>query len=461
MRLNSLAFRLLATAVVSTMLVLPIAGIIIDSVYRQEVRDSFDERLQQLLTIVHADSIDSADGLPDSPGQIGEPLFYITHSGWYWQIKPLGDAPGQPQVSPSLATSLLPSPYEAAIKPDIQGTRWMDADGPNDQRVRIAEAVYIAGDDDETGPKYSIVVAGPLDWLDARVSGFTRQLAIALTFAGLALVAVTLVQVRFGLSPLRAIERGLSAIRSGQAAQLDEHLPAEIEPLQKQLNALLQSNQDIIDRARTQVGNLAHALKTPLAVIVNEAREDKSAFAQKVAEQARTMRDQIGHYLDRARMGASAGSVVRVTEVLPVAEALQRALERIYRDKGIVITVKCPQNARFQGERHDLEEMLGNLLDNACKWANSRVHLTVTGKPGSRTAAPRFAIAVEDDGPGLTEAERKQIGKRGLRLDETKPGSGLGLSIVRDLASSYRGGQLRLEASPLGGLAAILDLPGT
>ena len=460
MRLNSLAFRLLATAVVSTMLVLPIAGLIIDSVYRQEVRDSFDERLQQLLTIVHADSIDSADGVPDTPGQIGEPLFYITHSGWYWQIKPLNGAPGQSQVSPSLATSVLPSPYEAAVKPDIQGTRWMDTNGPNDQRVRIAEAIYTSGDD-ETGPKYSIIVAGPLDWLDARVSGFARQLAIALTLAGIALVAVTLVQVRFGLLPLRAIERGLSAIRSGQAAQLDEHLPAEIEPLQKQLNAQLQSNQDIIDRARTQVGNLAHALKTPLAVIVNEAREDKSAFAQKVAEQARTMRDQISHYLDRARMASSAGSVVRVTEVLPVTEALQRALERIYRDKGVAITVKCPEQARFQGERHDLEEMLGNLLDNACKWAHSRVYLTVTAKqPESRTAPPRLAIAVEDDGPGLTEAERKQIGKRGLRLDETKPGSGLGLSIVRDLANSYRG-RLRLEASSQGGLNAILDLPGT
>jgi signal transduction histidine kinase len=456
MRLNSLAFRLFATAVVSTMLVLPIAGLIIYSVYRQEVEESFDERLQQLLTIVHADSIDNSTTEPGTPGQIGEPLFYITHSGWYWQIKPLGDAPGRTQVSPSLATFVLPSPFEAGVATDTHGTRWMDAKGPNDQRVRIAEAVYVFGDE-MSGPRYSVIVAGPLDWLDARFAGFGRQLAIALTLAGVALVAVTLFQVRFGLLPLRAIEKGLSAIRSGQAARLEGVLPAEIEPLQHELNALIQSNEDIINRARIQVGNLAHALKTPLAVITNEAREDPSPFAQKVTEQARVMRDQVNHYLDRARMAASTGALVRVTEVRPVTEALQRTLERIYRDKGIAIMLECPEDMRFQGERQDLEEMLGNLLDNACKWARASVRVSVRRLEG-RSEPAKMTIAVEDDGPGLTEEQRQRIGKRGQRLDESKPGSGLGLSIVSDLANSYRG-SLDLRTSSLGGLAAVLELP--
>ena len=459
MRLNSLAFRLFATAVISTMLVLPVAGLIIHSVYRQEVEESFDERLQQLLTIVHADSIDRGEGEPGTPGQIGEPLFYITHSGWYWQIKPLPGTEGKPLVSPSLATFSLPSPFEAGVSPDAQGTRWMDADGPNDQRVRIAEAVYHLSDDPSSS-SYSVMIAGPLDWPDARVTGFLRQLTIALTFAGVALVAVTLLQVRFGLSPLGAIEKGLSAIRSGQASRLEGELPAEIEPLQQQLNALLQSNQEIIDRARTQVGNLAHALKTPLAVIVNEADDDTTPFARKVAEQARTMRDQVNHYLDRARMAASAGAVVRVTEVPPVVEALQRALERIYRDKAVTIALTCPPDAKFQGERHDLEEMLGNLLDNACKWCRGAVNIDIAmNRPAEqRSATPRLVITIDDDGAGVSEAQRRKIGKRGTRLDETKPGSGLGLSIASDLANSYRG-TLDLAASPMGGLRIVLDLP--
>lgn len=458
MRLNSLAFRLFATAIASTMLILPIAGLLIYSVYRQEAEEGFDERLRQLLTIVHADSIDGSSTEPEAPGQVGEPLFYITHSGWYWQIKPLDGAPGQPKVSPSLATFELPSPFEAGIEPDLQGTRWFDALGPNDQPIRIAETIYAFGED-TAGPQYSISVAAPLDWLEARVAGFGTQLAIALTLAGIALVAVTLIQVRFGLLPLRAIENGLAAIRSGKATRLDGELPAEIEPLQQELNALIQSNEEVIDRARTQVGNLAHALKTPLAVITNEARDEKSPLAQKVAEQAKVMRDQVNHYLDRARMAASAGSLVRVTEVLPVAEALQRALERIYQEKEIAILLDCHESARFQGERHDLEEMLGNLLDNACKWGRRNIRFLISIKhPERRGAAPRLIVTIEDDGPGLTEEQRRRIGKRGLRLDETKPGSGLGLSIVSDLAASYRG-SLNLGASRYGGLLARLDLP--
>ncbi|HEX7072592.1 MAG TPA: sensor histidine kinase [Hyphomicrobiaceae bacterium] len=458
MRLNSLAFRLFATAIVSTMLILPVAGLLIYSVYRQEAEEGFDERLRQLLTIVHADSIDESSSEPGTPGQVGEPLFFITHSGWYWQIKPLNGAPGQTKASPSLANFVLPSPFEEGIEPDVQGTRWLDVLGPNNQPVRIAETIYAFGED-SSGPQYSIAVAGPLDWLEARVASFGTQLAFALTLAGIALVAVTLLQVRFGLLPLRAIENGLAAVRSGKSTRLEGELPAEIEPLQHELNALIQSNEEVIERARTQVGNLAHALKTPLAVITNEAREDKSPLAQKVAEQAQVMRDQVNHYLDRARMAASAGSLVRVTDVLPVAEALQRALERIYHEKGIAIRLDCPEDARFQGERHDLEEMLGNLLDNACKWGRRSIRVSISvRRPELRGASPRLIVTIEDDGPGLTEDQRRRIGKRGLRLDETKPGSGLGLSIVSDLALSYRG-RLELGASRYGGLLAKLDLP--
>jgi signal transduction histidine kinase len=459
MRLNSLAFRLFATAAVWTLLILPLAGLIIYSLYRQEVESSFNERLRQLLTIIHADSIDGAGSQPASPGQLGEPLFSIAHSGWYWQIRPVdGAGVGRLQVSASLGAAVLPSPFERKVAPDEHGIRWMDSRGPVNESIRIAETIFEFGDE-MSGVRYSIAVAGPLDWLDARVSGFRMTLAGALALAGLCLVAMSVFQVRFGLLPLHAIERGLAAIRSGQATQLEGELPAEIEPLQHELNALIQSNQEIIDRARTQVGNLAHALKTPLAVITNEAREENSAFARKVAEQSQLMRDQVNHYLDRARMAASVGQMSRVTDVKPVVEALQRTLERIHQEKGVAIVVDCPDGAKFQGERQDLEEMLGNLLDNACQWARSTVFLTVSPTPAAtRMALKRLAISIEDNGPGLTEEQRRRIGKRGLRLDENKPGSGLGLSIVSDLAHSYRGG-LELTASRHGGLCARLDLP--
>jgi signal transduction histidine kinase len=291
------------------------------------------------------------------------------------------------------------------------------------------------------------------------VANFRYRLTTALALAGIGLVAVTLFQVRFGLLPLRQIEHGLAAIRSGGASKLEGELPAEIEPLQSELNALIKSNQDIVDRARTHVGNLAHALKTPLAVITNEARGDKTGLGAKVAEQAKVMGESIQHYLDRARMAARVNVIGRVTPVAPVIDPLVRTLERIHAAKGVRISVSCPPDARFQGERQDLEEMLGNLLDNACKWARKAVSLEVEPSPSTaRAHNRRLLIVISDDGPGLTREQRSRIGKRGLRLDETKPGSGLGLSIVMDLAQSYRG-SCELAASPAGGLTARLDLP--
>ncbi len=458
MKLNSLAFRLFATAAIWTLLVLPIAGLIIHSLYRDEVENGFDDRLRTLLTVIIADSVDNAEGLPQEPTHIGEPLFAISQSGWYWQIKPVAPTIGQRFVSASLATGKLPDPSDEDAHKDGQGVRWINAEMPNEQEVRVAESIYTVITKD--GPKtYSFTVAGPLDWLEARVALFTTRLSMALALAGLGLVGVTLFQVHFGLLPLRAIERGLSQIRSGEAEKLDGDLPAEIVPLQVELNALIESNQSIIDRARTHVGNLAHALKTPLSVITNEASDNAGQFANKVKEQAEVMADQVNLYLDRARMAARSGRVGRVTQVKPVALALRRTLERIHADRNIRIALECGEDICFLGEQYDLEEMLGNLMDNACKWARKDVRVTV-GLNASMLHAGRrrLSIVVEDDGPGLCAEDRAKLGKRGLRLDETKPGSGLGLSIVTDLATSYNG-HFELDASEKGGLCARLDLP--
>jgi signal transduction histidine kinase len=458
MKVNSLAFRLFATAAVWTLLVLPVAGLAIDYVRQRELAVAHDARLSQLLTLVIAFSTDDGGPEPHFPRNVGEPLFEVTHSGWYWQITPLGNSPGRRMVSASLASEMLALPSAANVKPDINNIRWTEATGPLGEPLRVGETVFNLGDD-EAPRNYSYVVAGNQDFIEGRLDEFRLPLVIALALAGLGLVGATVVQVHFGLRPLRAIEQGLADIRSGRARRLEGDLPAEIEPLRAELNALIQANQDTIERARTQVGNLAHALKTPLAVMINEAREERSPFGDKVVEQGDIMRDQINHYLDRARVAAQLGVIGTVTDVDSVLRGLIRAVSRIYRDRRIDVVVECPPGARFRGERQDLEEMLGNLLDNACKWAGSQVKVSAALREADAQRSYRVVeITVADDGPGLNAEQRAQAVKRGRRLDESKPGSGLGLSIVADLVQGY-GGTFHLEAALAGGLSARLVLP--
>jgi signal transduction histidine kinase len=455
---NSLAFRLFATSVGWTLLVLPLAGWLICSLYSDDVQVGFDNNLIKLVDGIALDSLATEGNEPDLPVNRYEPLFEVPNSGFYWQVKPLDVPTARKLVSPSLATGTLVSPFELKFPADKTGKRWMNTTGPNGKAIRIVEVVNSVNYSADT-PHYSVIVAGPHDWIDDLIARFRSRLVVALTLAGLGLLAVTAVQIGFALAPLRRIERGLAAVRSGDAKDLAGSFPTEIEPLQVELNALLKSNQDIIERARTQVGNLAHALKTPLAVITNEARDHKGDFAAKVTEQAQIMRDQVTNYLDRARMAAIANVIGRATPVQPVAESLVRALERINRDKGVSITLICAPGLRFQGEKADLEEMLGNLLDNACKWSRSSVYLTAAALPQpTRSSHKMLSLIVEDDGNGLTADQRGKIGKRGLRLDESTPGTGLGLSIVADFATSYRG-TLALDASPHGGLLVRLELP--
>lgn len=459
MRLDSIAFRLVAASVAWSLLILPLAGFIIYSLYREDVQASFDAQLEKLVTAITIDSMVVGAEQPVPPPNRYEPLFEVTHSGWYWQIMPIDEQGGPTLRSASLATAVLPSPMRLGYPPDPEtNMRWRNDEGPDGKPVRIVELVDTIGHA-QGRPRYSIVVAGPSEWFEHSVSKFRTRLALALAVAGAALLALMIFQVRFGLAPLKRVEQALAEIRSGDATRLEGAVPAEIEPLREELNALIQSNEDIMERARTQVGNLAHGLKTPLAVITNEAREHQGSLGDKVIEQAQIMNDQVQNYLERARIAARVGVIGRVTPVREVVDPLVRALERLHAEKEICIEVSCSENVMFQGEKHDLEEMLGNLLDNACKWADARIRLSAEVLPGqSRTGRRRLRITVEDDGPGLTSDQRARIGKRGLRLDETKPGTGLGLSIVIDLAQSYRG-RLSLDESPHGGLLAQLDLP--
>ncbi|MGD9867912.1 MAG: ATP-binding protein [Hyphomicrobiales bacterium] len=456
MRLNSLAFRLFASSAAWTLIVLPVAGLLLSSVYKTTIERSFNARLDALLTGLVAASAADASGRPQRPDLSGQ-AFQQPFSGWYWQIK-LPDSQVPLHISNSLLDQTLPLPSESGIPPDANNVRKAVVAGPEGQKLRVLEReiafASIAGN-----PVYSYAVAGDIAEIDQDVNQFSALLAMALSLLGLGLVAATVFQVRFGLRPLRAVRKGLASIRSGEAQRLEGDLPEEIVPLQEELNALIRANHDVVERARTHVGNLAHALKTPLSVITNEARGKRTPLAGKVVEQADLMRAQITHHLDRARMAASAGAIHSATPVDPVFSALMRALERIYEEKGLTFTSDWPADAVFQGEKHDLEEMVGNLLDNSCKWAKSQVALKVIRLKPEKAGGPRrLAVFVDDDGPGLTRKKREEALKRGQRLDESKPGSGLGLSIVSDLAHVYKG-TFKLKESPLGGLRARLELP--
>ena len=452
MRLNSLAFRLFASAAAWTLVVLPATAILLSSLYRQAVERNFDARLNVYLTSLVASSTQGGATQPNEPDSLGEPVFGIPLSGWYWQIRPLNGATRPDFISDSLLDQQLMLPSQSDVIPDVSLTRRAYAAGPENQRLRIVEReIKLAG---PQSPPYSYAVAGDASEIDRDLAEFTTMLIAALAVLGLGLVAATFFQVRFGLSPLRAMRQNLAEIRSGEAEQLQGEQPEEIRPLQQELNALIQSNREIVERARTHVGNLAHALKTPLSVIANEARAHEGTLSAKVIEQAEIMRMQITHHLDRARVAARSSIIGDVTDVSGVLQAMKRTLDRIYEERSLDVKVASLPGLKFQGEKQDFEEMVGNLLDNACKWARSRVKASAERANGEAT----FTVIVDDDGPGLTEAERARAVKRGQRLDETKPGSGLGLSIVADLAHLYKG-RLALEPSPEGGLRARLELP--
>jgi signal transduction histidine kinase len=225
------------------------------------------------------------------------------------------------------------------------------------------------------------------------------------------------------------------------------------------VNALLDTNREIVDRARTHVGNLAHALKTPISVLMNESANLQGPVSEKVREQLGVMRDQVQRHLDRARIAARAAVVSTTVEVAPVIETLVRTMEKIHRERGIALNTRLLPEIKFRGEQQDIEEMVGNLVDNACKWAGSRVDIEMSALSAPRAGLPGlFRIQVDDDGPGLAPEEREEVLHRGRRLDESKPGTGLGLSIVLELAKLY-GGTFQLSSSSLGGLHAELVLP--
>jgi len=457
MRASSLALRLFFSAAAWTVVMLVVAGIVLSSLYRAAVERAFDRRLNVYLRTLVADVATPDEAGERFPQSLGEPLFQLPLSGWYWQVTRLDTARAEVRSSRSLWDSTLPHLDDASLASSAADARQGYVLGPEDQTLRLVELTVDLGDEG----RFLVAVAGVAVEIDEETHSFDRALVTTFAILGMVLLLITTFQIRFGLAPLNRISAGLAAIRSGTAERLEGSFPIEVAPLARETNALIEANREIVTRARTHVGNLAHALKTPLSVMLNEASANpENPLTSKIREQTDIMRNQVTHHLERARLAARVAVIGTVTEVRPVVSALVRTMEKIHHARGISIELDAPEDARFRGEKQDLEEMIGNLVDNACKWAQSRVALeTFVERPDVYSERRIVRIVVDDDGPGLSPQQREQVGRRGRRLDEAKSGSGLGLSIVVELASLYGGG-LNLGTAPIGGLRAELVLPG-
>ena len=316
------------------------------------------------------------------------------------------------------------------------------------QALRIASRLISYG-----GRTYLLVASEDRAANDTLVNVYVAPLFVAFSIFAVGLIVFLIVLVRLGLKPLVRARHDVVAVREGGMERLTENYPIELQPLTEEVNKLLDHNKEVVERARTQVGNLAHALKTPIAVLMNETAGSDEPLAQLVRRQTENMSHNVQHYLSRAQAAARAQALGARSEVKPAIEDICRLLNRLYERQGISVVADDIPALLFRGERQDLDDMLGNLMENACKWAATRVDVSL-----EPTSATQLTIHIDDDGPGLTLEQREQAMKRGVRLDETTPGTGLGLSIVKELAELYSG-EFLLEDSPAGGLRATLILP--
>ena len=447
-RANSLRLRLIAMAGLWCAIALLAAWAALSAMFANQVRRGFDENLGVQLEGVIAASEWDASARPNLRRPLPDPRFQQPLSGWYWQIVG-GNSPLL--RSRSLWDSALPFAQQQAAGEALANTAmtFRDVTGPNGSRLRLA-AWRLTLEGVEGAILFQL--AGDSAGSEADIARFDRLLAAALGLLGLGLIGAVVLQVQIGLRPLARIGRALAAIRTGQADRLQGGFPREIQPLADEIDTLLGHQAAVIGRARAHAGDLAHALKTPLAVLSNEAGMESGELATQVRRQVAEMRRQVDRHLSRARTAAAAGVLGAHCAVEPVLTELTRVLTRLHQDRGVAITFAAADDLAFAGEREDLQEMLGNLMENACQWARSAVRVQAIVQNG------HMLLSIDDDGPGLPLERQTDVLSRGARLDESKPGSGLGLAIVADMAQLYQG-ELSLRDSDLGGLSARLKLP--
>ena len=439
---KSLTYRLITTSIVWVGAALLVTAVLLVLLYRGHIDKHFNSSLQDHLEELVSASDMSPAGVLQMTWRPSDPRFNRPHSGWYWEIQQSG-------VSVVRSDSLWRDSLEVA-EPDIDDiARIQQLAGPEDEPLQalVQDIIF-----PQSEHPLLYVVAGPVAEIEEDVRAFTIQVAITLAVLGIGLLLAIWFQVHFGLKPLQALKQALGDIRHGEAERLPQSFPQEVQPVVSELNALLDHNAALLERARTQAGNLAHALKNPLTVIRNETTNIEGDQGHIIRKQADAMATSMDRYLSQIRVAGTAGVLGARADVQAVVKDLVFYMKRLYRQRNIEISHVLPADCWFRGEAQDLEEMLGNLIDNACKWARSSVNIT------AECTDERLVIVVEDDGAGIPETHRQEVIKRGRRLDEDIPGSGLGLDIVRDIAELYRG-SLYLDQSEQGGVSARLDLP--
>ena len=460
---RSLRWQLLVVTWAAVVLALLLAALLLAGLFRQHATAQFDQQLQLYLDELTVRFDPAAPNGPSVQGDLSDPRWRTPYSGLYWQIERIG--PGPASASTLLRSrSLWDSALQPATPAPTDGALHRQTiSGPADQTLLALErSVYLSPAVGQPTEVWRLLVASQSTALEHAVQGFARQMGLFLLILGLALLAVAWAQATLGLRPLRQLQQALQALHSGNAQRLQGQFPAEVLPLVQDFNRVLEHQQQAAARAKRSAGDLAHAIKTPLAVLEQLLHEPThavpEALQQPMREQLASIAHQLDWHLHRARLGSAALAGQR-TPVLPVLEGLLRVMRKIHATPspaGHALRWELwhdGSDACFAGAEEDLQQAIGNLLDNAGKWARSTVRIRVQRTPEHSTQ-----ISVEDDGPGLSSAQQQRALERGVRLDERQPGTGLGLDIVRDIMELH-GGQVQLQRSALGGLAATLVWP--
>jgi signal transduction histidine kinase len=440
--LTSLMRRIIGVAAIWITVLLLGGGYALDSIQTRTLEDNNDSQLEYVLNAMIAASEIGPDGEVRFNRPPADQRFLEPYSGVYFQIS--GDGADTFPSRSLWDRRLRVDDQHNDVKPHAYDSREF-ADEP----LRIVERdVILPG----SGVRWRFQIAQSREIIDRQIKNLRTTLVRAFAALGIGLLVLASLQAFYGLWPLRRVRKEVVAIRSGTQRRISEDFPREIFPLVNELNQLLAHSEEQAEEARRHAGNLAHALKTPLTVITNAATAHSADLADTVCREATTMRRQVDHHLARARAIGRRASMQARAQVWESLEAVERAVTRLYPD--VTVDIAGDREAAVRVERQDLDEMLGNLIENAAKYGHGRVFVTV-----EQLADKGVEIMIEDDGAGIPAAEREAIFARGARLDTDKPGTGLGLAIVRDVAEIY-GGSIRLdESEDLGGLLARLCLP--
>ncbi|CAB3921834.1 ATP-binding protein [Achromobacter ruhlandii] len=447
---GSLRWRMLAGTLAWIAAIVVLAGWGLGNLFRQHITEQLRTELALHMNQLTAAVSVAPDGRPTVASPLSDPRLEQPLSGLYWQIDRLDDSGRVVAAGVARSRSLWDQVLALPAVDDADGL--YDIAGPENHR--LSALTRLLKPEDSDAGSLRLVVAADRAVLAEPIERFDHMLLWSLGALAAGMVVAAVVQVAVGLRPLGRLRRQLAAQQGRNSVRIEGRFPSEIQPLVDDFNRVLAVNADIVQRARTQAGNLAHAVKTPLTILGNAAAREEGAFARLVREQVAMAQRQIDHHLARARAAAASGTAGGRTPLRAPLQALLRVMQRLYAARGLALEMdEFSDRLEFRGEEQDLQEMVGNLLDNACKWAARRVRI------GAQADAPdRLRIVIDDDGPGISEDERERIFERGVRMDEQHPGSGLGLDIVRDLAGTY-GGEVSAGQSPLGGLRVTLILP--